>query len=177
MLETSYLVMETHANSTPVQVYATCMCLPKNKAKENGHCQKKYCQGFGRRFGKGRMFGRPFFKTNPQELSTLCIYPKQLLNKTKKVSINKTLSNISQLFPNMFDPAALKEHPINNNDLHRVLFGNHAIERNASTLRQDLRWDDIEGHLLEQLLKPIQAIKESTLKLWQVCRPVQSCRS
>ena len=40
MLETSYLVMETHANSTPVQVYATCMCLPKGKAKKHGHCQK-----------------------------------------------------------------------------------------------------------------------------------------
>ena len=43
------------------------------------------------------------------------------------------------------------------------------MERNASTLTQDLRWDDIEGHLLEQLLKPIQAIKQSTLELWQVC--------
>ena len=37
---------------------------------------KKYCQGFGRLFGKGGLFGRPFFKTNPQELSTLCIYPE-----------------------------------------------------------------------------------------------------
>ena len=43
------------------------------------------------------------------------------------------------------------------------------MERNASTLSQDLRWDDIEGHLLEQLLKPIHARKQSTLELWQVC--------
>ena len=87
----SYLVMETHANLTPVQVYATCMCLPKRKAKKHGHCQKS-CQGFGQLFGKGRLFGRPLFQTNPQELSTLCIYPKQLLKHTKNVSINKTLS-------------------------------------------------------------------------------------
>ena len=39
-LETSYPVMETHANSTPVQLYATCMCLPKRKAKKHGHCRK-----------------------------------------------------------------------------------------------------------------------------------------
>ena len=46
---------------------------------------------------------------------------------------------------------------MNNHDLHRVLFRNLAIERNASTLIQDLGRDDIEGHLLEQLLKPIHA--------------------
>ena len=94
----------------PVQVYATCMCLPKRKAKENGHCQKS-CQGFWRLFGKGRMFGRPFFKTNPQELSTLCIYPIKRLNNTKNVSINKILSITN--FAHDFYPAALKEHPIN----------------------------------------------------------------
>ena len=91
MLETSYLVMETHANLTPVQTRATCTCLPNGKAKKHGHCQKS-CQSFGKLFGKGRLFGRPFFKTNPQELSTLCIYPIKRLNNTKNVSINKILS-------------------------------------------------------------------------------------
>ena len=34
---------------------------------------------------------------------------------------------------------------------------------------QDLERDDIGGHLLEQLLKPIHALKkQSTLELWQV---------
>ena len=32
---------KSHQNSTPVQLCGTCLCLPKNKAKENGHCQKK----------------------------------------------------------------------------------------------------------------------------------------
>ncbi len=82
---------KSHQNSTPVQVGATCMCWPKNKAKENGHCQKT-CEGFWQLFGKGRLFGRPFFKTNPQELSTLVYLPLELLNNTKNVSIKKTLS-------------------------------------------------------------------------------------
>ena len=90
-LETSHLVMETHANSTPVQVYATCMCLPKGKAKEHGHCQKS-CQGFGQLFGKGRLLGKPIFKQTLRNYQPLCIYPKQLLNNTKNVSINETLS-------------------------------------------------------------------------------------
>ena len=52
----------------------------KGTAKEQGHGKKSYkvfwtMQGFWRLFDKGRMFGRPFFKTNPQELSTLRIYP------------------------------------------------------------------------------------------------------
>ena len=92
--------------------------------------------------------------------------PRKLLNNTMNVSINKTLS-ITTL-AQYFYPATLEEHPINNHDLHRVLFGNHAIERNASTLRQDLRWDDIEGHLLEQLLKPTHAEKQSP-ELGHVC--------
>ena len=101
--------------------------------------------------------------------------PRKLLNTTKNVSIKKNTVYLNSC-PILY-PATLEEHQMNNCDPDRVLFGNHAIERNASTLIQDLGRDDIEGHLLEQLLKPIQAIKESTLKLWQVCRPVQSCRS
>ena len=76
--------VNSHTNSnTTVQVYATCMCLPKNKAKENGHCQKT-CEGFWQLFGKGRLFGRPFFKTNPQELSTMCIYPENSWTKQRR---------------------------------------------------------------------------------------------
>ena len=63
------------------------------KAQGKGTCAlPKTCEGFGRLFGKGGLFGRPSFKTNPQELSTLCIYPIKRLNNTKNVSINKTLS-------------------------------------------------------------------------------------
>jgi len=74
--------------------------ITKEQGKEKRALSKKSSQGFWRLFGKGRMFGRPFFKTNPEELSTLCIYPKQLLNNTKNVSINKILSitNFAQYF-------------------------------------------------------------------------------
>ena len=84
--------------------------------------------------------------------------PLELLSNTKKVSINETLS-ITTL-AQYFYPATLEEHPMNNYDPDRVLFGNHAMERkciNSYTL--DLERDDIEGHLLEQLLRPIHAIK------------------
>ena len=81
------------------------------RQRKMGIAKKKSCQGFGRLFGKGGLFGRPFFKTNPQELSTLCIYPIKRLNNTKNVSINKTLSITN--FAHDFYPAALKEHPIN----------------------------------------------------------------
>ena len=37
--------VDSHANSTPVQACATCMCLPKRKAKEHVHYLKT-CEGF-----------------------------------------------------------------------------------------------------------------------------------
>ena len=66
--------------------------------------------------------------------------------KQKRLSI----TNLAQYFYR----ATLEEHPIYNYDPDRVLFGSHAMERkciNSYTL--DLERDDIEGHLLEQLLK------------------------
>ena len=74
-LETSYLVMETHANSTPVQVYATCMCLPKRKTKEHGHSQKILPRRLTTIWQRKAVW-KTLFKNNPQELSTLCIYPE-----------------------------------------------------------------------------------------------------
>ena len=84
------------------------------------------------------------FQTNPQELSTLCIYPKQLLN-TKNVSIKKTLfiSTLAQYFILQLR----KNIPLTTMTLIVFCFGNHAMERNASPPIQDL-----ERHLLEHLL-------------------------
>ena len=137
---------------------------PDNMAQQRkGHAKKSYkvfwtMQGFWSLVGKGRMFGRPFCKTNPQELSTLCIYPEKLLNTTKNVSINKTLSITH--FAHDFYPAALKEHQMNNCDPDRVLFWKTCTGKkciNVYTLA--LGWYAIEGHLLEQLLRPLHAIK------------------
>ena len=81
----------------------------------------------------------------------------KLLNNTKNVSINKTLS-ITTL-AQYFYPATLEEHPINNYDPDRVLFWKTCTGKkciNVYTL--DLGWYAIEGYLLEQLLKPIHAM-------------------
>ena len=132
----------TAIKTQPLSKCVLLVCAYQRTRQRNiGMANKKTCEGFWQLFGKGRMFGRPFFKTNPQELSTLCIYPKQLLNKTKNVSINKTLS--SSTLAHDFYPTTLEEHPINNYDPDRVLFGNHAMERkciNSYTLDLGVRW-------------------------------------
>ena len=76
------------------------------------------------------MFGRPFFKTNPQELSTLCIYPKQLLNNTKNVSIKKTLSITTHA--QYFYPATWRNIPLTIMTLIVFCFGKRPLERNAA---------------------------------------------
>ena len=87
----------------------------------------------------------------------MCIYPKQLLNNTKNVSIKKTLSIttvaqdvILQLWRN-----------IQLTTMTSIVFCFFNMQWKASTLMQDLERDDIEGHLLEQLLKPIHALKNN----------------
>ena len=166
--------MESHANSTPVQVYATCMCLPKNKAKENGHCQKKYCQGFGRLFGKGGLFGRHLLnKPSGSTVSTLCIYPRTP-EQPKNVPIKKRLSLtthaqdfILQLGRNILRTI------INYNPDHVLLWKTCTGKKFINVYTLDLGWYVIKRHLLEQLLKPTHAEKQSP-ELWQVCWQVKS---
>ena len=132
MLETSYLVMETHANSTPVQVYATCMCLPNRKAKKHGHCQKS-CQGFGRLFGKGRLFGRPLFLTNPQELSTLCIVSAPKTPEQHKERVNQQNAVYHTSCPRLFILQLRRHIPLTTMTFIVLCFGKRALERKAST--------------------------------------------
>ena len=80
--------------------------------------------------------------------------PRKLLNNTKNVSINKTLS-ISNSCPHTLSCNLGGTFHLQPWTWIVFCFGKHAMERNASTLTQDLGWDDIEGHLLEQLLKPM----------------------
>ena len=87
-----------------------------------------------------------------------CASTRELLNNTKNVSINKTLSLTT--LGHDFYPATFAEHPINNYDPDRVPFWKTCNWKkciNIYTL--DLGWYAIEGHLLEHLLKPIHAIK------------------
>ena len=91
------------------------MRLLKRKANEHGHCQK-ILRRLWTTIWQRKAIWKTSFQTNPQELSTLCIYPKQLLKNTKNVSFKKTLS-VSTLAQY---PATSKEHPISNHDLDRV---------------------------------------------------------
>ena len=85
--------------------------------------------------------------------------PLELLNKTKNVSINKTLSITTHNSCLRFFPATLEEHPSDKHDLDRVLFWKTCTGKkciNVYTL--DLGWYAIEGHLPKQLLR-LHAIK------------------
>ena len=102
------------------QPLSECMllaCAYQSARQRNMGIPKKACQGFGQLFGKGRLFGRPFFKTNPQELSTLCIYPENSWTTQRMCQSKNTVYFNS--CPILY-PATLEEHPINNNDLDRV---------------------------------------------------------
>ena len=151
MLETSYLVMETHANSTPVQVYATCMCLPKRKAKEHGHYQKILPRRLTTIWQRTAI-GKTYFQTNAQELSTPTC-PPQTTPEQHKECVNQKHTVSHNSCPKFY-PATLEENPKNNNDIYCGLFWKTCNGKkcmNFCTL--DLGWDDIERHLLE-LLKP-----------------------
>ena len=112
--------------STPVQVYATCMCLPKRKAKKHGLCRKNLPRLLKTIWHRKAVWKTLFQNKHSGTINPYVSTPK-LLNNTKNVSINKTLSitNLAQYFY----PATLEEHPINNYDPDRVLLGNHAMER------------------------------------------------
>ena len=129
MLETSYPDMETHANLTPVQVYATCMCLPKRKAKKHGHCQKS-CQGFGQLFGKGRLFGRPIFKQTLRNYQPCVSTPKTPEQHKECVKQKKTVSHNS--CPIFFILPLMRNIPLTTMTFIVFCFGKRALERNAS---------------------------------------------
>ena len=90
-LETSYPLMETHANSTPVQVYATCMCLPKRKAKERGHSQEILPRRLTTIWKRKAVWKTLFQNKSSGTINPVCP-PRKLLNNTKNVSIKTTLS-------------------------------------------------------------------------------------
>ena len=113
----------------------------RTRQRKMGIAKKNLAKAFDDYLAKEGLFGRPFFKTNPQELSTLCIYPIKLLNNTKNVSINKTLS-ITNSCPILY-PATYEEHPMNNNDIHRVALAQHLLYHSKGEM---LRREQSKGH-------------------------------
>ena len=140
MLETSYLVMETHANSTPVQVYATCMCLPKNKAKENGHCQKKMLP----RLWTTIWQRKAVWKTRFQNKSSGTINPVYLPRtpEQSKEGVNQQNTVYHEFCPILY-PTTYEEHPMNNYDIHRVTLAQHLLYHSKGEM---LRREQSKGH-------------------------------
>ena len=124
-----------------------CVCylhvLTKEQGKGKWALPKKILPRLWTTIWQRKAVWKTLFQNKPSGTINPVYLPLELLNKTKKVSINKTLSNISQLFPNMFDPAALKEHPIHNNDLHRVALAQHLLYHSKGEM---LRREQSKGH-------------------------------
>ena len=93
-------------------------CAYQRTRHRNMGIVKKTCEGFGRLFGKGRLFGRRL-SNKPSGTINPVYLPQTTPEQPKNVSINKTLS-ITTL-AQYFYPATYEEHPINNHDLDRVL--------------------------------------------------------
>ena len=111
---------DSHTNSNNVQACTTCLCLPKNKAKENGHCQKKILPRLLKTIWQRKDVWKTLFQNKPSGTINPVYLPRKLLNNTKNVSINKTLSLTTHAHD--FYHATYEEHPMNNYDPDRVLF-------------------------------------------------------
>ena len=84
-----------------------------------------------------------------------CVSTPELLNNTKNVSINKTLSSstLAQYFScNLLGTSHEQLWPWSCSVLE-------TIKEMHKLLHFGLGWDDIEGHLLKHFLKPIHAVK------------------
>ena len=125
----------------PVQVYATCMCLPKRKAKENGDCQKKILPRLLITSWQRKDVWKTLLQNKSSGTINPAYLPLELWNNTKNVSINKTLS-ITTL-AQYFYPATLEEHPMNNNDLDRVALAQHLLYHSKGEM---LRREQSKGY-------------------------------
>ena len=84
--------VNSHANSNTVQAGATCMCLPKNKAKKQANRPKKILPRLLKTIWQRKDVWKTLFQNKSSGTINPVNLPRKLLNKTKKVSINKTLS-------------------------------------------------------------------------------------
>ena len=115
--------METHANSTPVQVYATCMCLPKGKAKEQGHCQKKILPRLWTTIWQRRAVWKTLFQNKSSGTINPVYLPRN--SWTTQRMYQSKQHCLSQLLPNMFILQLERIIPwtiMNDYDPDRVLF-------------------------------------------------------
>ena len=89
---------KSHQNSTPVQLCGTCLCLPKNKAKENGHCQKKMLPRLWTTSWQWKAVWKTLFQNKSSGTINPVYLPLELLINTKTVSMKTRC--LSQILPN-----------------------------------------------------------------------------
>ena len=147
--------------------------LTKEQGKGTCALPKQNCEGFWQLFGTGRLFGRPLFKQTLRNYQPCVSTPNnswtiQRMCQSKKHCISQQLPKI--LSCNFGGTSNEQPWP-------RSCSVSFNMQWKASTLIQDLERDDIEGHLLEQLLKPIHALKTNLPLKCGKCWRVQSCRS
>ena len=82
----------------PVQVYATCMCLPKRKGK--WALPKKILPRHWTTIWQRGTLWKTLFQNKPSGTINPVYLPRKLLNNTKNVPIKKHC--LSQLLPNIF---------------------------------------------------------------------------
>ena len=100
----------------PVQVYATCMCLPKRKGKW-ALPNKNLAKALDDYLAKGDSLEDPFSKQTLRNYQPCVSTPKT--PEQHKACVNQQ-NTVRHKFCPILYPATLEEHPINNNDLDRV---------------------------------------------------------
>ena len=122
--------MPTRPLST-VQTCATCMCLPKGKAKKHGH-RRKNLRRLLTTIWQRKAIGKTYFQTNAQELSTpMC--PPQTTPEQHKECVNQKNTVSHNSCPICFILQLWRKIPRTTMTSTVVYFGKHAMERNAST--------------------------------------------
>ena len=132
--------METHASSTPVQLCATCLCLPKSKAKEHGHCQKKNAKAFDNYLAKEGCLEDPFSKQTLRNYQPCVSTPKT--PEQHKECVNQQNTVYHKFCPILY-PTTYEEHPMNNYDIHRVTLAQHLLYHSKGEM---LRREQSKGH-------------------------------
>ena len=125
----------------PVQVYATCMCLPKRKGK--WALPKKNVPRHWTTIWQRKDVWKTLLQNKSSGTINPAYLPRKLLNKTKNVSIKKRLSITTHNSCPILYPATLEEHPINNNDLDRVALAQHLLYHSKGEM---LRREQSKGH-------------------------------
>ena len=91
--------VNSHANSTPVQLCATSMCLPKSKAKEHVHCQNKIAKAFDNYLAQ-EDYLEDLFSNKPSGTINH-VYLPQTTPEQYKECVNQKKHCLSQLLPDI----------------------------------------------------------------------------